>query len=71
MIMALGVKIVHKQVIEKNYCSVINHLEVAMNSWNKRGLSLMDKILIINMSMISLFILQNADSTFAPLEICK
>ena len=71
-IMVLGVKIVPKRVIEKNYCSAINHLEIVMNNiWNKRGLSLMVKILIINFLMISFFTYKMQVLPLLPLEICN
>ena len=53
-IMVLGVKIAHEQIIIKLlFC--YKSFRSCYDNWNKRELSLMGKILIINMLMISLF----------------
>ena len=54
----LGVDIVHCQqkILKLNYQPIINKMNVVLNAWGNRNLSLFGKILIVNTLIASLFV---------------
>ena len=70
-ITVLGVKIAHKDLIQKNYEDLVEKAKHVLSSWTHRGLSLLGKIQVINTLVASLFVYKMLVLPTIPGKIVK
>ena len=55
-ITVLGVTVAHQDLVYKNYTDVVNKIKPILDSWVNRGLSLLEKVHVVNTMISSLFV---------------